>query len=209
MHTHVVAYEAHLLPSVGKLTAGLRASRKMPEWSRAQPFEKLAQAYSNIQKRGGLVFTLRLHPDAHRSVCGAKDPARAMSRRIQRAFKNAGLHMPDLAFSLEVTPDERNELHLHGAIVLGELDRKVLKKILRDAAGSIAGKSGSRQVQIKQFNMDAGGPCGWAFYPKKGATRTRRVIEHDRVTYIPRILNRISKMDWEQRRGQRVGYYQA
>lgn len=209
MHTPVIAYTTDYLPSIGMVTTRRTHVRRMPEWSRAEPFEKLAEAYSGIQQQGGLVFTLRLHPDAHTSVCGAKDPARVMSRRIQRAFRDAGLRVPYLAYSLEVTPDERNELHLHGAILLGELDRKLVKKILREAAGFIPGRSGSRQVQIKQFNMDAGGPRGWAYYPKKAATRTKRVIDHNRVTYIPASLNRLCRVHWEQRRRQRVRYCRA
>lgn len=174
----------------------------MPAWSRAAPFEKLAEAYTVIEQVGGLVFTLRLRKDAHDSVCGSADPARVMSRRIHRAFERAGLPRPCFAFSLEVTTDERNELHLHGAVAPGALDRSVVKNVLREAAGYIPTRAGSRQVQIKKFNMDAGGPRGWALYPRKGASRTRRVIEHHRITHIPADLNRMSRMSWEQRRRQ-------
>lgn len=207
MHTTSTPYPTLYSPYiVCGLAARAPMHPTMPEWSRAAPFEKLAEAYTVIQEMGGLVFTLRLRKDAHDSVCGSADPARVMSRRIHRAFERAGLSRPHLAFSLEVTPDERNELHLHGAIAPGELDRGDIKRVLREAAGMIPTRAGSRQVQLKKFNMDAGGPRGWALYPRKGANRTRRVIEHNRITHIPADLNRRSRMSWEQRRRQESFY---
>lgn len=67
-----------------------------------------------------------------------------MSRRFPRAFRRAGVSIPQIAFSLEVTPDERNELHVHGALTLAGLSLAAVKDILRDAAGVIEGRAGSR-----------------------------------------------------------------
>lgn len=133
---------------------------------------------------------------------GNEDAKAALTQQAEAG----GLPRPHFAFSLEATPDERDELHLHGAVAPGELDRGVIKKVLREAAGLIPTRAGSRQVQLKKFNMDAGGPRGWALYPRKGATRTRRVIEHNRITHIPADLNRRSRMSWAQRRRQENFY---
>ncbi|WP_172122496.1 hypothetical protein [Devosia sp. 919] len=174
----------------------------MPAWERADHFDRLAEAYEVIGSKGGRVFTLRLDKDALVAVTGSKDPVRVMSRRIQRAFKRAKLAVPYFAFSLEVTPDDRDELHLHGAIVLGTISPSVVKNVLRSAAGYIPGRAGSRQVQLKNFDLEAGGPAGWANYVKKGATRTSRVIEQERLTYIDQSLRQLAKLSWEQRRQQ-------
>lgn len=178
----------------------------MPEWSRAKPFLKLSEAYMVIEKMGGMLFTLNLRPRDHDVIVASKDPARTMSRRIQKAFRREGLPVPLLAFCLEVTTNG-NRLHIHGAILVGDLDLRTVKYALRDAGGRIEGRAGSRQVQIKKFRRDRGGPEGWANYTKKAVRRTQRVIGHDRVTYIPLDLNRVCRPLWDQRRGQRVGYH--
>jgi hypothetical protein len=178
---------------------------KTPEWSRAEPFDKLAEAYVWIHKEGGKVFTLRLGDDVRERLVTAEDPGRALSKRILRELKRRDLPVPFFGFSLEVTPDDRNELHLHGAILPGNLPLKALKDALRAAGGRIKGRAGSRQVQIKNFDLKRGGPVGWANYPKKGATRTRRVIQHHRLTYICSGLRKLCQVQWDQRRGKETG----
>jgi len=177
-------------------------SHTMPAWTRAEAFDKLAEAYIGIEQLGGKVFTLRLRGDIHDRVVEAHDPSRLMSRRIQREFKRRGLRVPLHAFSLEVTSDQRNELHLHGAICLGDLPVVEVKDALRAAAGRISGRRGSRQIQIKKFEPDLRGPAGWAKYTKPTARLTRNVIKHNRVTYIHSTLRRLCAEHWEQRRGQ-------
>jgi hypothetical protein len=157
-----------------------KSQSDLPKWERADHFDRLAAAYEVISSLGGKVFTLRLHRDALVSVTGSGDPVRVMSRRMQRAFGRADFPVPHFAFAAEVTPDERDELHIHGAIALGSMKLPVLKDVLRSAAGRIPGRAGSRQVQIKNFNMAKGGPVGWAKYPRKGAARTSRVIGQER-----------------------------
>jgi len=192
-------------PSDGRLRkrkAALVRSRpkEVTEWSRARPFDKLAEAYAEIADRGGKVFTLRLRQDVLDRVVAAKDPGRAIVRRIQAKFREHGIRPPLLAFSLEVTEDTRNELHLHGAVLLDRVELATMKKLLRSAAGWIEGRSGSRQVQIKSFDEERGGASGWANYGSKCTGRTRRTIEHDRITYISDDLLRASRSRWEQRR---------
>jgi len=198
-----------LLPTVSLITStitpvktNLSKPKKKQEWSRARPFEKLAEAYAGIARMGGKVFTLRLRKDVHDTVMSSSDPTRSLARRIREQFKRRGLPVPFHAFCLEVTMDDRNELHLHGAIVLGSLPLHLVKDILRAAGGRIAGKAGSRQVQIKKFDFDRGGPVGWANYPSKALARTRRAIRHERVTYITSPLRRRSAAQWEQDRQQ-------
>lgn len=194
---------------VSALVAHGTKTKMMPEWSRAQPFQKLAEAYILIERMGGETFTLRLHERDHDQIVASQDPARIMSRRINREFEKRGLRLPFYSFCLEVTADDRNELHVHGGIVVGNLPLDAVKDALRDAGGRIEGHAGSRQVKIDDFDDERGGPAGWANYTKKSVTRTRRVIQHDRVIYIPQKLGRLCKMVWEQRRGQRIGYYIA
>ena len=203
LHTHSPSYG---LPNEAVTTTPPSLTPRPPEWSRAQPFDKLAEAYSRIHAMGGQVFTLRLELDALICVTGSRHPSRTMSRRIQRAFKRAGLPCPPLAFALEVTTDDRNELHLHGAILLGNLDLMAVKKVLRNAAGYISGRAGSRQVQIKNFNIENGGPRGWAAYVRPYAARTRRVIGHDRVTYISSEARQFARRRWNLRRREHQNY---
>lgn len=171
-----------------------------PEWSRAEPFEKLAESYAVIDAMGGKVFTLRLNAEVRERILRSKDPGSAMSRRIHKEFKRRMLHISPFSFVLEVTPDDRNELHLHGAMVLGNTPLREIKDLLRAAGGRITGLSGSRQVQIKSFDHGRGGPAGWANYAKKHASRTRRAIDHHRLTYICSSLRRQCRSSWDQRR---------
>jgi len=194
---------------VSALTTHASSPKMMPEWSRAAPFQKLAEAYILIERAGGKRFTLRLHKKAHDKIVASRDPARTMSRRINHEFEKRGLRVPYYSFCLEVTADDRNELHVHGAILIGDVGLDVVKDALRAAGGRVEGRAGSRQVKIDDFKDEQGGPAGWANYTKKSVTRTRRVIQHDRVIYIPQKLGRLCKMVWEQRRGQRIGYYIA
>lgn len=211
MHTFntlspTVSPHKHMSPSPYGREAGRGAGsgRAIPEWSRTHRLDKLAEAYEVIQLLGGKVFTLRLNAGAHARILGSADPGRTLSRRIQREFHRRGVPVPFYAFALEVTPDARNELHLHGAIHLGNVPLKVVKDVLRDAGGRIVGRAGSRQVQIKKFDFDKGGPAGWAFYPGKGASRTLRVIQHHRLTYICSDLRRLCRDRWDGRRRQRA-----
>lgn len=190
----------HVPPASGKRPAPPSLIAPTRPWSRAQPFEKLAESYSVIHKLGGKVFTLRLSLDARIAITGSVDPVRVMSRRLQVAFRKLGLPAPLFSFALEVTPDEREELHLHGGIELGNLDLRSVKRALRIAGGKISGRAGSRQVQIKSFDLDAGGPKGWANYVKVTASRTRRVVGHDRIVFIGRELLQLARQDWDQRR---------
>lgn len=172
-------------------------------WERAEQFDRLGCAYGLIHAKDGKTFTLRLELDALVQVTGSRDPVRTMSRRFQRAFRRAGVSMPQLAFSLEVTPDERNELHVHGALTLAGLSPAAVKDILRDAAGVIKGRAGSRQVKLKNFDAARGGPAGWAHYTRRGAARTRREIDQERLTYIETGLRRDARMAWNAARNQR------
>lgn len=201
--------EAHNPYVSSALVTSIAKPRMMPEWSRAEPFKKLAEAYILIERMGGKRFTLRLHKKDHDQVVASQDPARVMSRRINTEFKKRRLPVPYYSFCLEVTADDRNELHVHGAILIGHLPLDVVKDVLRAAGGRIEGHAGSRQVKIDDFEDEQGGPAGWANYTRKSVTRTRRVIQHARVIHIPQRLGRLCKMEWDQRRGQRVGYHIA
>jgi hypothetical protein len=175
-----------------------------PVWSRAEQFDRLGAAYEFIHAKGGKAFTLRLATDDLIQVTGSADPVRTMARRLQRAFARASIPMPPVAFSLEVTPDERNQLHLHGALVLGDLLPSEVQDILRDAAGHIDGRAGSRQVKLTDFDLARGGPLGWAYYTKRGAARTRRQLGQQRITYISGDIRRLVGVDWDMRRGQLI-----
>lgn len=179
-----------------------RTTSSVPVWSRAEQFDRLGAAYEFIHAKGGKVFTLRLNGDALIQVSGSADPVRTMTRRLRRGFARAGVPMPPIAFSLEVSPDERNQLHLHGALVLGDLLPSEVKRVLREAAGYIVGRAGSRQVKLTNFDLASGGPVGWAYYTKRGAARTCRQVGQRRVTYISSDVRRVVSMDWDIRRGQ-------
>jgi hypothetical protein len=205
-YVYPVYSAAHSPYIVSALTIHTTKPRMMQEWSRAEPFQKLAEAYTGIERMGGQRFTLRLAKEVHDLIVASEDPARTMSRRINGEFKKRGVSVPYYASCLEVTADDRNELHVHGAIHIGGLPLPLVKDALRAAGGRIEGRAGSRQVKLDPFDDERGGPSGWANYTKKSLARTRRVIQHQRVTYIPQKLGRLCKPVWEQRRGQRVGY---
>lgn len=193
-------------PSPYSHTSSIRPNRRTrkttarPEWSRANHIDKLAEAYIQIERLGGKVFTLRLSKDAHNRIVASKDPCRTVYRRIQKAFRDRAPEVPLIAYFLEVTPDYRNELHIHGAIVPGASSMVDIKQALRVAGGVIKGPAAPRQVDVKCFDLDRGGPVGWAHYPKKALARTRRTIGQNRVTYIDARLRRLCQKQWAQHR---------
>lgn len=195
--TTPISYRHH---AIRKMTDGTRALHSS-DWSRLSHLRKLGLAYGSIHEAGGKVFTLRLGRDALVTITGSDDPTRTMSRRIRRAFGRLGLKVPHFAFAMEVTRDDRNELHLHGAIVLGDLNLKDVKQALRQAGGLISGRAGSRQVQVKKFDLAKGGPVGWAGYLEKSKARTRREVGQDRLTYISSELRRAAAAQWKQEGG--------
>ncbi|MHA6731253.1 hypothetical protein [Devosia sp. A369] len=201
----LISTTPHPVPTVATRSRRQARVASTLAWRDATQFDRLGLAYELIHARGGEVITLRLHLDALIQVTGSADPVRTMSRRLSRAFARAGLRLPHYAFALEVTSDNRNELHLHGAVDLDGLSPDAVKNIFRDAAGRIEGRAGSRQVQLKNFDVSRGGPIGWADYTKRGAARTAREIDQDRVTYIHDDLRRLTRMEWEARRAQRQG----
>lgn len=90
-----------------------------------RPSRELAHSYRVLQSEGGVTFNLNLNVDAQICVSGSQDPSGIMSRRIQKAFKLLGVGAPNFAFSLEVTRDDGEELHVHGCILLGDLPRDI------------------------------------------------------------------------------------
>lgn len=197
---YVIAYATYPKTTVSSLRPRVFDPSLMRAWDRADALEKLAAAYEVIHSRGGEVFTLRLNDKIAAGVAAADDPAQRISRRIIRAFRTAGIDLPHFAFFLEVTRDDRNLLHLHGAIALGNLDRAAVKDALRRAGGRIEGPGAARQLEIKGFELDRGGPVGWACYPTKAATLTQRVIAHEKLTYMGEDLKRLARSEWQQRR---------
>lgn len=179
-----------LMPLRIKLNKSVTRLPLGPAWERQDQWTRLGTAYRVVHGRGGKVFTLRLDLDTLIRVTGSLQPARTMSRLVQRALKRAGLGAPSFGFALEVTRDNRNELHLHGAIDMGTMRPLAVKNALREAAGRIGGRPGSRQVHLANFDISRGGPLGWALYPTKAEVRTRDVIKHHKLTYISDSLRR-------------------
>lgn len=197
---YVFAYATYPKTTASSLRPRVSVPCLMSAWDRTSALEKLAEAYDVILSLGGEVFTLRLSDKIAASAAAAPDPARFLSRRIISAFRRAGIDLPHFAFSLEVTQDDRHQLHLHGAIDLGNLDRAAVKDALRRAGGRIEGLGAPRQLEIKGFDVDRGGPVGWACYPTKAAALTRRVIGHEKLTYIGKDIKSLARSTWEQRR---------
>jgi hypothetical protein len=194
---------ACLSPSVSR-THTPHKDKAAPEWSRAGYIDKLAQAYVAIEELGGKIFTLRFSQDQHDRFLATPDPCRAFYKRLEKSFRRFHLEDPLCAFFLEVTPDDRNQLHVHGALTLGNSRLDQVKAALRHAGGVISGPAAARQVHVMDFDFNRGGPEGWARYPKKAVTRTRRVIRNNKVTYINSALRRISRDKWEQKRSRRT-----
>lgn len=197
---YLIAYATYPKTTASSLRPRVSVPSLMSAWDRTSALEKLAAAYDVIYSMGGEVITLRLSPKIAASAAAAPDPARFLSRRIVTAFRKAGIDLTRFAFFLEVTQDDRNQLHLHGAIVLGNLDRAAVKDALRAAGGRIEGPAAARQLEMKGFELDRGGPVGWACYPTKAALRTQRVIGHDKLTYMGEDLKRLARSAWQQRR---------
>lgn len=197
---YLFAYATYSKTTVSNLRPRVSIPALMTPWDRTSALEKLAEAYDVIHSLGGEVFTLRLSQKIAASAEASADPARFMSKRIISAFGRARIKLPHFAFFLEVTQDDRHQLHLHGAISLGNLDRASVKVALRRAGGKIEGPGAARQLEIKRFELDRGGPVGWACYPTKAVALTRRVLGHEKLIYIVTDLKRLARSGWQQRR---------
>jgi hypothetical protein len=165
---------------------------------------KLGRAYAVLEKMGGLIFTLRLRRDVHDKFVAAADPCRSIYKRIDRSFERFRVEVQHYAYFLEVTRDDRNELHLHGALSFGNSTRELVREALSHAGGKIAGPAAARQVDFMDFDDDRGGPFGWARYPAKAAARTRGIIQHTRVTYISAPLRTLARDEYELERRSRL-----
>jgi hypothetical protein len=173
-----------------------------PEWARANYIHKLGHAYAVLEKMGGLIFTLRLRRDMHDKFVAAADPCRAVYKRIDRSFARFGVNVQHYAYFLEVTRDDRNDLHLHGALSLGNSSRELARTALSYAGGKMTGPAAARQVDFMNFDGERGGPFGWA-RSAKAVTRTRGVIQHARVTYISAPLRNLARDEYELKRRSR------
>ena len=159
-------------------------------WERATAADKFDHAMHTAQAHDGLALTLNLSPAREKAIARSADPARAMSRHLQRSFKDLGLAAPGLAFILEISPADR--VHVHGAVIPGDLGLDLLKRALMRAGGKLAGRSACRQVKLKPID-NAG---GWSGYLRKDAGRTRRALGLDKITFISADLRALTRDDW-------------
>lgn len=194
---------AALLRTVKSHSSRKRVTARLPPiWDRLDDSLRLAEAYSQIHTRDGILFTLRLSEQVETSALGASDVTGYLAKRIRRAFRRLSFDVPRYAFSLEVADEQPNRLHLHGAIERANIPDAQLKQALLDAGGLVTGPARARQLKLTKIVMEKGGPRGWARYTRPTIKKTRAKVGTRKIIYIQSRLRKESKAAWDTRRNQ-------
>lgn len=168
-------------------------------WNRLAPDDRFGEAIRHAAAQGGHSVTLNLSIGRQSGCFSSDDPMRNISKRINEALNDHGLADLPLALRLEAAPDT-DQLHLHGVLIPGPHNLAIIKKALRQGAGLIEGRSGSRQVKLGDLPK----PDGWAGYLAKAVRRTSRIVGHDRLTWVSHSLTSSTREHYEEvRRGQK------
>jgi hypothetical protein len=149
-------------------------------WRDLIPAQVFTLSTRVAEDRGGVAFTLNLNEDVERSLSTAPDRVAYMARRISRALSAAGLAGTPYAFQIEEDTKNGPRLHLHGVIIIGDVDPEKVKAALMQSGGKISGRAASRQIYFDTLS-DAG---GWAGYCSKPAKNTRRDMDRDRLKFV-------------------------
>ena len=136
-------------------------------------------------------LTLNLSPAVEKVARAHADSLAYVVKRVNRYLAAAGLSRTPYALTLEISPN--NRLHLHGVILVADVDPKNLKRALMKAGGKIAGRAGSRQMKLEPITN----PDGWACYTGKDRKLTAKIIPGRRLVSLSQAMSRIARQHHE------------
>lgn len=121
---------------------------------------------------GGTAVSVNFSQKYEEALLRSENPMRMVSKRINDFLNRAGLKEFQILMVLEVASDT-NRLHMHGVFIAGEHDSAGIAESLRNAAGRIPGKAGSRQYkEDKLFHAE-----GWFKYISRDMRKTRKFLQ--------------------------------
>lgn len=140
--------------------------RMIPSWRSTPISLRLACMHALLSvEQGGVTypFTVRFREDmVGQAFLNPEGPCRFFHDRIQSELNDLAPSLVWMAY--EVSED--GVVHAHGAFhISGDVDEDLIKKALRDAAGFISGKEGSRQLKFSE--PIPGRRAEWATYSRK------------------------------------------
>jgi len=199
---HSLSLNPSDIPSVdcmklASMQSGLGKAREEKEKKETKAGRKFARALEITGRRSGLAFSLNLGIGVEGTLHHSADPARIISDRLNRAFKNAGFAAPRYALTIEISPEHR--AHVHGVIIVADQAQQKsnspLRRALVKAGGKIEGRAASRQVDLKPLAAAS----GWHSYIIKDLPKTAAALGTDKLTFISAPLRRDVLQDMEQR----------
>lgn len=121
---------------------------------------------------------------------------RGFQKRLSDAFKGQSLPMLPVAVQLEASSGT-GRLHMHGVVITDGHDVMKVKQALREAAGYIRGRAGSRQCALRSLTESD----GWTAYILKDLAYTDRQTP-GRLTYINTPMKQRAQQLHQQSRGK-------
>ncbi|MBB4067162.1 hypothetical protein [Gellertiella hungarica] len=161
-------------------------------WEDLDSFARLHLSFRNAERQEGIAFSLNFSRRKADQLLASGDPARALSRSINRSLKQEFGYILEYAFVFEFTPDKR--IHVHGCIVLPAIDEERLARLRaclkrsggKALAGRYSGYGRGRQVDLKELYNGA----RWHSYSLKDWQRTVELLSTEKISFISQSLRR-------------------
>ncbi|PLK72266.1 hypothetical protein C0V73_00035 [Rhizobium sp. TH135] len=148
-----------------------RAAQVMPirrQWCSLTPEQRLLLTFRFAAQRDGLALTLQFSKANEARLRKSDDPARALSRSLNRALKKHLGHALEYAFAFEFSP-LTGKLHAHGVIIPGAHDPDQIRAALYSTTGKAESKYGQgRMVELVPISDST----GWHGYTLKDFAKT-------------------------------------
>jgi hypothetical protein len=150
-----------------------RAAQVKPirrQWCSLTPEERLLVTFRFAAQLDGLALTLQFSKANEARYRKSDDPARALSRSLNRALKKHLGHALEYAFAFEFSP-LTGKLHAHGVIIPGAHDPDQIRAALYSTTGKAESKYGQgRMVDLVPISDST----GWHGYTLKDFAKTRK-----------------------------------
>lgn len=181
---------------ISRVTIVAPGAYRMMRWKDLTLKQRLLEVIRYAYLSGGSAVTVNCSTEYESILLRSENPTRMVSKRINSFLNRVGVEDLPILMVLEVASDTKR-LHMHGVFVPSEHDSNVIADCLRDAAGRISGKSGSRQYKgEKLFNAE-----GWFNYISRDMAKTRRYLElkrNNELVWVSHALTKPARAHYER-----------
>ena len=163
-------------------------------WRDLDELDKLKLSVRATQGHRGCTFSLNLSAGRAAGFAARENAMRGFQKRLSQAFKDHGLPMLPVAVQLEAARSS-DRLHMHGVFIPQGHDVSLIQRALRQAAGPVRGRAGSRQCKSTPVTDSD----GWTQYILKDQRHTGRRAP-GRLTYINTPMKQLAQQLVEDER---------